>query len=86
MVYTGVISYALYLAHYPVVRFMPKIAPALAAKLGLPPLPGPLEATLTMLICFLLGHVLYKFIDQRLQTRKSGAARAVPAPHRSSRP
>lgn len=81
LVYAGVISYALYLAHYPVVRFMPKLAPALAAKLGLPPLPGPVEAALTITICFLLGHVLYKFIDQRLQTRK-----AAPAPHKSSHP
>ena len=86
LVYTGVISYALYLVHYPIVRFMPKLAPAVAAKLGLPPLPGVLEAALTLAICFLLAHLLYRFIDQGLQTRRAGAARAVPVPHRSSRP
>ena len=86
LVYTGVVSYALYLVHYPIVRFMPKLAPALAAKLGLPPLPGVLEAALTLAICFLLAHLLYRFIDQGLQTRRAGAARAVPVPHRSSHP
>lgn len=83
MVYTGIISYALYLAHYPIVRFMPKLAPAAASKLGLPPLPGPIEGAITLAICFLVGHVLYKFIDQQLQARKTKVA---PAPHKSSRP
>lgn len=78
LVYTGVISYALYLVHYPVVRLFDKVAAPLAAKLGLPEPHPLLTAAVTLVACFLLAHVLYKFIDQRLQAGRRGAVRAVP--------
>lgn len=80
LVYAGVISYGLYLVHYPIVRLAPKLVPPLLEKMGVSE-PHPMLMTLiTVAVCFGAAHVLYKFIDQRLQAGRGGAARAVPVP------
>ena len=80
IVYTGVISYALYLVHYPVVRIFHNAAAPLSARLGLPAPHPAVVAGITLVTCFVLAHLLYKFIDQRLQMGRRGPSRAVPMP------
>lgn len=85
LVYTGVISYALYLIHYPVIRMIRLVADHLA-RTGVMELPRLLVASFSLVICFLLAHWLYKLIDQRLQAGRGSAARGVPVPERSLHP
>ncbi len=80
LVYTGVISYALYLVHYPVVRIFENAAAPLAARMGLSAPHPVVVAGITLVTCFVLAHLLYKFIDQRLQLGRRGPSRAVPMP------
>lgn len=67
LVYLGVISYPLYLVHFPITSLFPKYLPALFAKLGLAQTPFLLVQAAMLFTSVLLAHILYKLIDQRLQ-------------------
>lgn len=67
LVYLGVISYPLYLVHFPITSLFPKLVPKLLAKIGLSDPPALLVSAIILASCLVLAHLLYKLIDQRLQ-------------------
>lgn len=82
LVYLGHVSYALYLVHYPIFRLLPIALAWLAGATGLPEFGRPLTVVLSVVLSLLVSHLLYVWIDRKLQGRGDappGPARLAPA-------
>jgi len=74
LVHLGVISYPLYLVHFPIVCLFPKLVYKMTNGLGLPMPPAFVVQSIIVLICLGLAQGLYQKIDKRLQAGRTGVA------------